>query len=245
MPHPARPKNKRQRAPTARRDTRRQSGSQRRQSIGEVREQTQKHSYEGRNGARWATTTPRTLLLSGEREDLFLPSQSYGEWDHELQPLQTDDARLCKRGNTSTASRHGKRSPGPHHDSRPIFTTSEGRTHTTNGQSQSNPGVSREEQEYATGSTTGHNSSGIPRFREASTSTNTGPIEQTVEAVAQTDTTETFVVSKDTLVAYTIAVIQQTNDYHFGQMSIVYQTAHNKTTLETPSMSGGISYRPF
>ena len=212
-----------------------QSGGQRRQSIGKVHEQTQKHSYEGRNGARWATTTPRTLLLLGEREDLFLPSQPYGEWDHELRPLQTNDARLCKRGNPSTTSRHGKRSPGPHHDSHTIFTTSEGRTNTANGQSQSNPGVSREEQEYATRSTTGHNSSGIPRFREASTSTNTGPIQQTVEAAAQTDTTETFVVSKDTLVAYTMAVIQQTNNYHFGQMSVVYQTAHNKTALETPS----------
>ena len=105
---------------------------------------------------------------------------------------------------------------------------------TTNEQSQNHPGVSREEQEYATRATTGHNSSGIPRFREASTSTDTGPINQAVEAATQTDTNETFIVSKDTLVAYTIAVIQQTNDYHFGQMSIVYQTAHNKTALETP-----------
>ena len=69
----------------------------------------------------------------------------------------------------------------------------------------------------------------IPRFREASTSTNTGPINQTIEAAAQTDTTATFIVSKDTLVAYTIAVIQQTNDYHFGQMSIVIRRLTIKT----------------
>ena len=43
-----------------------------------------------------------------------------------------------------------------------------------------------------------------------------------------------FIVSKDTLVAYTIAVIQQTLDYHFGQMSIVYQSAHNSATHDTP-----------
>ena len=213
-----------------------QSGGQRRQSLCEVHEQTQEHSCERRNGARWpTTTTPRTLLLSGKREDVFLSSKPYGEWDHELPALQTDDGRLCKRGNPGTTSRNGKRPPGPHHDPRRIFTTSEGRTNTDNGQSQSNPGISREEQEYATRSTAGHNSVGIPRFREASTNTSTRPVKQTVEAAAQTDSTEAFVVSKDTLVAYTIAIIQQTNDYHFGQMSVVYQTAHNKTALETPS----------
>ena len=223
-----------------------QSRGQRRKSLGEVPEQKQEHSCERRNGTRWTTTnTPGTLFLSGEREDVFLSSKPYGEWDHELPALQTNDARLCERGNPSTTSRNGKRPPGPHHDPRRIFTTSEGRTNTDNGQSQSNPGISREEQEYATRTTAGHNSVGIPRFREASTNTSTRPVKQTVEAAAQTDSTETFVVSKDTLVAYTIAVIQQTNDYHFGQMSVVYQTAHNKTALETPSRAAELATDHF
>ena len=45
--------------------------------------------------------------------------------------------------------------------------------------------------------------------------------------------------------AYTIAVIQQTNDYHFGQMSVVYQTAHNKTALETPSRAEALAKDHF
>ena len=210
-----------------------QSGGQRGQSVVKVPEQTQRHYYEGGDGARW-TTTSRTLLLRGEREDICLPPRPNGERPHELSALQTDDARLCRRRKTSAASCHGQRSCSPYHDPCRICPTSQGFTDTRNAQPQRNAAASREEQEFTEGTTTGHNSSGIQRFREASTSTDAGPVTQTIEAGVQTDT-ETFVVSKDTLVAYTIAVIQQTNDYHFGQMSIVYQTAHNKTSLETPS----------
>ena len=244
MPHPARSKGRKERAPTAQTRHTQQSGGPRRQSAGEVHEQTQKYSHERRDGTRWAST-PGTILLPGEREDLFFPPQSYGQWDNELPPLQTNDAGLCKRRNTSTASHHGERSPGPHNDAGPISTTGQGRMHTANGQSQSNPGTSREEQELTTGPATGDNSPGISGFRETSATTNPRPIKQTVETAAQTDNTDNFIVSKDTLVAYTIAVIQQTHDYHFGQMSVVFQTAHNKAALETLSRAEDLAKEHF
>ena len=52
-------------------------------------------------------------------------------------------------------------------------------------------------------------------------------------------------MSKDTLVAYTISVIQQTLDYHFGQMSVVYQSAHNSAMHETPSRAEQIATKHF
>ena len=210
-----------------------QSGGQRGQGVVKVLEQKQRHSYKRGDGAGW-TPAPRTLFLRTEREDICLPPQPDGERSYELPSLQRDDASLCHRRNTCTASCHGQRPPSPRHDSCRICTTSQGLTDPRDAQPQRNPAISREEQTFTEGTTTGHNSSGVQRFREASTTTDAGPVKQTIEAEVQTDT-DAFVVSKDTLVAYTIAVIQQTNDYHFGQMSIVYQTAHNKTALETPS----------
>ena len=52
-------------------------------------------------------------------------------------------------------------------------------------------------------------------------------------------------MSKETLSAYTIAIIQQTLDYHFGQMSIVYQREHNKATLDTPSRAEELATAHF
>ena len=40
-------------------------------------------------------------------------------------------------------------------------------------------------------------------------------------------------------------VIQQTQDYHFGQMSIVYQMAHNQAALETPSRAEELAKEHF
>ena len=55
---------------------------------------------------------------------------------------------------------------------------------------------------------TSDNSPGVQGFSAATATANPRSIKSTVDSVAQTDNTDNFVVSKDTLVAYTIAVIQ-------------------------------------
>ena len=73
-------------------------------------------------------------------------------------------------------------------------------------------------------------------FQRSTASPNPGFTKtETVDTGAQTDDTEHFYVSKDNILAYTIAVVQNTQAYHFGQMSVVFQTAQNKAALETPS----------
>ena len=74
---------------------------------------------------------------------------------------------------------------------------------------------------------------------------NSGTVKPTIDISVQTDTAATFIVSKDTLVAYTIVVIQQTLDYHFGQMSIVYQSAHNSATQDTLSRAVELANEHF
>ena len=49
----------------------------------------------------------------------------------------------------------------------------------------------------------------------------------------QTDTCDTLYVTKNTLVAYTIGVIQNTQTLHYDQMHMALQTAQNSASLET------------
>ena len=83
------------------------------------------------------------------------------------------------------------------------------------------------------------------RLSEAAATANPGTVPTTIDSSAQTEDTANFIVSKDTLVAYTISVIQQTLDYHFGQMSIVYQSAHNSAMQDTPSRAEQLANEHF
>ena len=50
----------------------------------------------------------------------------------------------------------------------------------------------------------------------------------------QTELCDTIYVSRDTLTAYTIAVVQNTQTIQFEQMQVALQTAQNHASIETP-----------
>ena len=50
----------------------------------------------------------------------------------------------------------------------------------------------------------------------------------------QTELCDTIYVSRDTLIAYTIAVVQNTQTIQFEQMQVALQTAQNHASIETP-----------
>ena len=50
----------------------------------------------------------------------------------------------------------------------------------------------------------------------------------------QTESCDTIYVTKDTLVTYTIAIVQNTQTLQFDQMQVALQTAQNHTLIETP-----------
>ena len=222
-----------------------QGGSTRGQGTSEVCEQKQRRSNSWGYGEQWPTATRGTILLSGEREDILLPPNSYGKRDNELPTLQADDERLRERRDTSAPPHNGQRSPGACNDTGSVHESSVRTTNSSYGQPQNIREYSGENEGFATGGTTAHNSAGIPRFSEAAATTNTRTVTTTIDSSAQTDDTANFIVSKDTLVAYTISVIQQTLDYHFGQMSIVYQSAHNSATQDTPSWAEQLANKHF
>ena len=59
--------------------------------------------------------------------------------------------------------------------------------------------------------------------------------EQEVSTIGiQTENCDTIYVSRDTLVAYTIAIVQNTQTLQFDQMQVALQTAQNHASIETP-----------
>ena len=57
---------------------------------------------------------------------------------------------------------------------------------------------------------------------------------QVTSITLQTDLCDTLYITKNTLVAYTIAVVQNTQTIQYEQMHAALQTAQNQASLETP-----------
>ena len=57
---------------------------------------------------------------------------------------------------------------------------------------------------------------------------------QVTDVALQTDSCDTLYVTKNTLVAYTIAVVQNSQMLQYDQMHVALQTAQNQASLETP-----------
>ena len=72
-------------------------------------------------------------------------------------------------------------------------------------------------------------------FKHLSPPTMPGPQKMQVTHVAlQTDSCDTLYVTKNTLIAYTIAVVQNSQMLQYDQMHVALQTARNQASLETP-----------
>ena len=75
---------------------------------------------------------------------------------------------------------------------------------------------------------------GVSRRRATTTAQDSWTAKPEVSSVAlQTDTCDTLYVTKNTLIAYTIAIIQNAQVLQYDQMHIALQTARNQASLET------------
>ena len=57
---------------------------------------------------------------------------------------------------------------------------------------------------------------------------------QVTNVALQTDSCDTQYFTKNTLTAYTIAIVQNAQALQYDQMHVVLQTARNQASLETP-----------
>ena len=202
----------------------------------EIREQTQRHSGQERYGEWWNPSPTGPIFLRGPGEDISLHAQRDAPEHNDMPSLRANDERLSSRGSTGASPLTCQGSASSFDVPTRICQQGTGKQNTTNEQSQCHGRTGIQDEPTTTQPTTRNNAARIQRFSEATASPNPGSTKtETVDTGAQTDNTEHFYVSKETILAYTIAVVQNTQAYHFGQMSVVFQTAQNKAALETPS----------
>ena len=76
---------------------------------------------------------------------------------------------------------------------------------------------------------------GVLGFRASEPTQNTTTTKMQVTNVAlQTDSCDTLYVTKNTLTAYTIAIVQNAQALQYDQMHVALQMARNQASLEMP-----------
>ena len=204
-------------------------------SQSKIPEQTQRHSRGERYGKRWNPSPTGPLFLRGAGKNFSLHAQRNAPEHNDMPSLHANDERLPGRGSTGASPFTCQGSASSFDDTTAICEPGAGKQNTTNEQSQCHGRTGIQDESTTTQQMPRDNGARIQRFSEATASQNSGPTKtETIDTGAQTDNTEHFYVSKETILAYTIAVVQNTQAYHFGQMSVVFQTAQNKAALETP-----------
>ena len=135
-----------------------------------------------------------TISLSRGRENICIVTRRNAE-EHSIEPFVREDAkRLQGRGNRHTKDNDGQRSRGPHDDSAGIPAEGGRWPNAENEQSQNDGRTSSQERSNTT------TYDGISGRRD--------PEKQVSDASLQTDTCDTLYVTKNTLTAYTITVVQ-------------------------------------
>ena len=200
----------------------------------EIHPEISEHFYgQSENGRGLWQPSARTLLLSRRGQDICIPSFRNAAGNTTESLFRADEERLCSRRN---------RAPKGYTGTRPQDTYSNASTISEECGSWHN--ASNEKPQYLKGNgrkvkeSQGPNKvcdDGILGLQEAESTGNTGATEMQVSKIAlQTDSCDTLYVNKDTLVAYTIAVVQNTQSLQYEQMQIALQTTQNQVSIETP-----------
>ena len=135
-------------------------------------------------------------------------------------PLFDKMKKDCQAEGGTTTNYYGEGPGDTYDDSTGVLTESGGWTNAANGQSSDDErarGKERSDENLNDG-VQGHRA----------------PKTQVSHVALQTDTCDTLYVTKNTLTAYTIAIVQNSQALQYDQMHTALQTARNEASLETP-----------
>ena len=135
-------------------------------------------------------------------------------------PFRQNEKRLPGGRSRNTTNYYGKGPGGTYANSTGVFTESGGWTNAANGQPSDDErtgGKERPNEDL---------SDGVQGHRASKT--------QVSHIALQTDTCDTLYITKNTLTAYTIAIVQNSQALQYDQMHTALQTARNQASLETP-----------
>ena len=153
-------------------------------------------------------------------QDLCISSHRNATEYSEEPSVRQNEKRLPGGRSKTTTNYHGERPGSTYDNSTGVFTESSGWTNAANGQSSDDERTGRKERPDE------NLHDGVQGRR--------APKRQVSHVALQTDTCDTLYVTKNTLTAYTIAVVQNSQALQYDQMHTALQTARNQSSLETP-----------
>ena len=177
----------------------------------------------GDNTEQYGTGTQRpsgSLPVPSRWQDIHLSSHRDVTEYPEESPFRQNDKRLPGGRGRTTTNYYGEGPGGTYDNSTGVFTESGGWTNATNGQPSDDErtgGKERPDKDL---------NDGVQGHRASKT--------QVSHVALQTDTCHTLYITKNTLTAYTIAIVQSSQVLQYDQMHTALQTARNQASLETP-----------
>ena len=154
------------------------------------------------------------------QQDLHISSRRNVTEYSEEPSVRQNEKRLPGRRSRTSTNFHGEGPGSTYDDSTGVFTESGGWTNAANGQSSDDErtgGKERPDEDPHDG-VQGHRA----------------PKRQVSHVALQTDTCDTLYVTKNTLTANTITIVQNSQALQYNQMHAALQTARNQSSLETP-----------
>ena len=171
-----------------------------------------------------------SIFLPRRRQDICLLSHGDAPEHTEESTFRENAKGLQSRRHRNPQDNNGKGPDNPCVNPTGIFMKRGSRDNASNEQSQCNEGNGRKrdrsDQVF---------DDEVSGYRTSDSAQNTTTTKMQVTNVAlQTDSCDTLYVTKNTLTAYTIAIVQNAQALQYDQMHVALQTARNQASLETP-----------
>ena len=166
------------------------------------------------------------------RQDVCLPSCGDAAEHTEESPFRENAKRLQGQRHQNTQDINGKGPGDSCFNPTGIFTKSGSRDNASDGQPSNDEGDGRKCGHEQPDQVSDDGVSGYCTFDTTSNSTTTKT--QVTHVALQTDSCDTLYIAKNTLTAYTIAIVQNAQALQYDQMQVALQTARNQASLETP-----------
>ena len=210
-----------------------QGPASRTQSPGQIYSHVPGYPYSAKdNGTgQWPLAT-RPIFLHSEQQDVCISPTRDDTGDKTVPPLRGNAEGHTSRRSSYPRDDIGSRSQSSHFNTTGIPPQGRRGDNVANQESQRNERIGGEGRNWRPDPNSNDGIHGSSTTRQAG---HTSAEYQEVSTIGiQTESCDTIYVSRDTLIAYTIAVVQNTQTLQFEQMQVALQTAQNHASIETP-----------
>ena len=176
--------------------------------------------------------SPGSISLPRRRQDLHLSPRGDAPEHTEESTFRENAKRLQGGRHRNPQDINGKGPGDPCANPTGVFTKCGNRNNASDEQSSNDEGNGRKHDRARPDQVFDDGVSGYRMSDPAHYTTTTKM--QVTHVALQTDSYDTLYVTKNTLTAYTIAIVQNAQALQYDQMHIALQTARNQASLETP-----------